>query len=103
MSLLCLKLVLILKLYRLVLGPSQPPIQWVMEITSLGVKRPEHEADHLHSSSAEVKNAWSYTSNPQYAFMVLNKKSQGKLYRLRFMKLITSEIRAAFRLAYKGK
>jgi hypothetical protein len=29
-----------------------------------GVKQPGHEADHLSPSSAEVKNAWSYTSIP---------------------------------------
>jgi len=34
-----------------------------------GVKRPGHEADHLSPSSAEVKNAWSYTSHPPYAYM----------------------------------
>jgi hypothetical protein len=34
-----------------------------------GVKRPGREADHSPPSSAEVKNAWSYTSTPQYAFM----------------------------------
>jgi hypothetical protein len=28
------------------------------------VKRPEREADHSPPSSAEVKNAWSYTSTP---------------------------------------
>jgi hypothetical protein len=27
-----------------------------------GVERPGHEADHSHSSTAEVKNACSYTS-----------------------------------------
>jgi hypothetical protein len=31
---------------------------------SLGVKRPEREADHLHPSRAKVRNAWSYTSTP---------------------------------------
>jgi hypothetical protein len=36
---------------------------------SLGVKRPGCEADHSLPSSAEVKNAWSYTSTPQYVFM----------------------------------
>jgi hypothetical protein len=36
---------------------------------SLGVKRPGREADHSHKSSAEVKNAWSYTSTLRYAFM----------------------------------
>jgi hypothetical protein len=36
---------------------------------SLGVKQPGREADHSPPFSAEVKNAWSYTSTPQYAFM----------------------------------
>jgi hypothetical protein len=31
--------------------------------------RPGHEADHSPPSSADVKNAWSYTSIPQYVFM----------------------------------
>jgi len=34
-----------------------------------GVKRPGSEADHSRPSSAEVKNAWIYTSTPPYAFM----------------------------------
>jgi hypothetical protein len=33
------------------------------------VKRPGREADHSPPPSAEVKNAWSYISTPQYAFM----------------------------------
>jgi hypothetical protein len=55
---------------RTALGPTQPPIQWVRGSLSLGVKRPGCEADHSPPPSAEVKNAWSYTSIPQYAFMV---------------------------------
>jgi hypothetical protein len=47
-----------------VLGPTQPPIQWVPGVLSLGVKRPGPEADHSPPSSAEVKNKWSYTSTP---------------------------------------
>jgi hypothetical protein len=39
-------------------------------VLSLGVKRPGREADHSPSYSVEVKNAWSYTSTPQYTFMV---------------------------------
>jgi hypothetical protein len=35
----------------------------------LGVKRPDHEADHSPPLSAEVKNAWSYISSPTYVFM----------------------------------
>jgi hypothetical protein len=46
---------------RTALRPSQPPIQWVPGVLSLGVKRPGREADHSSTSSAEVKNAWSYT------------------------------------------
>jgi hypothetical protein len=30
----------------------------------LGVKQPDCEADHMPSSSAEVKNAWHFTSIP---------------------------------------
>jgi len=52
------------------LGPTPPPIQWVTEALSLGVKRPGSEADHSPPSSAKVKNAWTYTSTPQHAFMV---------------------------------
>jgi hypothetical protein len=29
-----------------------------------GVKRPGREADHSPTSTAEIKNAWSYTSTP---------------------------------------
>jgi len=30
---------------------------------------PEREAGHSPPPSTEVKNEWSYTSNPQYVFM----------------------------------
>jgi hypothetical protein len=39
----------------MVLGPTQPPIQWVPGAFSLGVKRPGREGDHSAASSAEVK------------------------------------------------
>jgi hypothetical protein len=42
--------------YRPVLGPTQPPVQWVLGAVSPGVKRPLREADHSPRSSAEVKN-----------------------------------------------
>jgi hypothetical protein len=47
---------------RTALEPTQPPIQWVPGDLSLGLKRPVRESDHSLPSSAEVKNAWSYTS-----------------------------------------
>jgi len=38
---------------RQALGPTQPPIQWV-----LGVEQPRREADHSLTSSTE-NNVWS--------------------------------------------
>jgi hypothetical protein len=57
--------ILLTTVSRLALGATQPPTQLV-----LGVKQLEHEADHLPPFSAEVTNAWSYTSTPSYAFIV---------------------------------
>jgi hypothetical protein len=46
-----------------------------------GVRRPGRDADHSSTSSAEVKNAWSYTSTPQYAFIAwCSVKVQGQIY-----------------------
>jgi hypothetical protein len=60
-----------------------PPIQWVPGAIFLGVKWPGREDDHSPPSSAEVKNAWSYTSTPQYAFMAwCLVKAEGQLYLL---------------------
>jgi hypothetical protein len=68
---------------RPVLGHIQPPIQWVPGAISLGVKWLGHKADHSPPSSAGVKNMWSYTSTPLYAFMVwCSVKAQEQLYLL---------------------
>jgi hypothetical protein len=56
---------------RAVLGPIQPPIQWVPGALSPRVKQVGREGDHSLPSSVEVKNAWSYTSTPPYVFMAL--------------------------------
>jgi hypothetical protein len=46
-----------------------------------GVKRPDREADHSCPSSAEVKNAWSYTSTPAIRFQgAMLSYAQGQLY-----------------------
>jgi hypothetical protein len=34
-----------------------------------GIKRPGREADHSPPCSADVTNAWCYTSTPRYVFM----------------------------------
>jgi hypothetical protein len=66
---------------RPALGPTQSPIQWVPGAVSVGVKRPGREADDSLPSSAEVKNAWSYTFTPQYVFMAwCSVKVQGHIY-----------------------
>jgi hypothetical protein len=49
---------------RPVLGPTQPPIEWVLGELTPSVKWQGHEADYLTPSSANIKYAWSYTSIP---------------------------------------
>jgi len=67
-------------------GPTHPPIKLVLGSLFLVVKRPELEADHAPPSSAEVKNAWSYTTTPPtLAFMApysVKNKAQEQLYLL---------------------
>jgi hypothetical protein len=46
------------------LGSIQPPIQWVPEALSQGVKRPVHGADDSPPASAEVKKTCISTSTP---------------------------------------
>ena len=48
------------KMSRPVLGPAQPPTQWVP-----GALSPGHEADHSHPSTAKVVNEWRYTCTPR--------------------------------------
>jgi len=47
---------------RPALDPNQPLTQWLSVFFSRGQSGPGREADHSPPSSAEVKNAWSYTS-----------------------------------------
>jgi hypothetical protein len=74
---------------RPALGLTQPPTQQVPGALSLEVRRWGREADHSPPSSAEVKNACSYTSTPQHAFMAwCNVKAQGQLLPLPYFKHI---------------
>jgi hypothetical protein len=57
-------------MYRTALGPPQLPIQWILAVISLVVKRPGREADHSPPSSAEVKECVELYFHPQYAFIV---------------------------------
>jgi hypothetical protein len=54
---------------RPVLGPTQPPVQWLPWTLSQGVKRPGREDDQSPPTIVEVKNTWIYTSTPPYTFM----------------------------------
>jgi hypothetical protein len=75
-------MVLFITVSRPALGLTQS-IQWITGALSLGVMWPWREADHSLRSSADVKNAWSYTSAPQYTFMEwCSVKAQGQLYLL---------------------
>jgi hypothetical protein len=38
---------------RPVLGPTQPPNQWVLDTLTPGIKRPGREAEHSPASNAE--------------------------------------------------
>jgi hypothetical protein len=48
--------------FRLAVWPTQPPVQWVLGVLSLGVKPPRREADHSPPGTAWVMRKWSYTS-----------------------------------------
>jgi hypothetical protein len=50
--------------FRLALGPTQPPLQWVPGAITPVIKRSVLEADNSPASSAEVKSVWSYISTP---------------------------------------
>jgi hypothetical protein len=44
-------------MFRLALGLTQPPIQWVKGVISTGIKWLGHKTDHSYPSSDKVKNA----------------------------------------------
>jgi len=56
-------------MFRMTLGPTQPPIQWVLGALSLGLKQLGHEADHSPPSSAKIRVHGAIPTLPQYAFM----------------------------------
>jgi hypothetical protein len=62
----------ILSLRRCVqIGFGAHPASYPTDTVSLSsvIKRPGRQVDHSFLSSSEVKNAWGYTSTPQYIFM----------------------------------
>jgi hypothetical protein len=53
---------------RAALGPTQPPIQWLLVPVSPGVKRHVSDSDHSSPSSYKVKNGGAIPPSP-YFFM----------------------------------
>lgn len=51
----------ILKLPKLILGSTQPPVQWVNGSFSLGIEWPWGEDNHWCPSSTKIQNALSFT------------------------------------------
>jgi len=51
-------------MFRPALELIQPPIEWVPGAVCLKINRQLRKTDHSTPSSAEVKNAWMYTSTP---------------------------------------
>jgi hypothetical protein len=66
---------------RPILGPTQPPVQWVPGALSFGVKRPVREADDSLHLVPRLRMRGAVSPLPQYVFMVWYLvKAQGKLH-----------------------
>jgi hypothetical protein len=50
-------------------GPTQSPVQWILEYISLVVKWPEREADNSPPYIAKVRMHGAIPPLPQYVFM----------------------------------
>jgi hypothetical protein len=61
------KIFLLSTVSRTVLGPTQPPIQWILGTLFQGVNLPGREDDQPNPATADVKKTWVYT--PPYIFM----------------------------------
>jgi hypothetical protein len=64
---------------RLILGPTQP-LSNGYRGSSPDVKRPGRKVDCSPPCRAEVKNAWSYTPTPSYAFMIKHRDNFINVY-----------------------
>ena len=54
------------------LKSTRPPNHWVKEVISVGIRRPEGEADYSLPISAVLENALSYTSTSPHIFINCN-------------------------------
>jgi hypothetical protein len=81
--------------FRLALGSTQPPIQWVPGALTLRVKWLRHEANHSPPSSGEVKDVCCCSSTPQYIFKAWCLVKHRDLYNIGYL----SELNEFFYLA----
>ena len=58
------------RMSRPALGPTQPPVQWALNVLTPAVKRRGREVYCLPPSDPEVKNERSCIPPPQYVLMV---------------------------------
>jgi len=63
-------------------GPTQPPIQWLPGVLSLGIKRQAREADDSPQSSAEVEECVElYLHSPiRFRGLMLSYQKAQRLY-----------------------
>lgn len=54
---------------------SFDPYPSSIQCLARGLKRSQGKIHHSSSSSTEVRNAWSYTSNPPYLFIAYTQKT----------------------------
>ena len=59
---------------------QQPSTDWTVRGSFPAVKRLGFQFDHLPPSCTDVKNEWSYTSIPFYAFVVWTVKKLPVMY-----------------------
>jgi hypothetical protein len=76
-------------LSTLALGLTQPPLQWIAGVLSLGVKREVPEFGHSPPSSAEIKNEWSYSSTFPVCFPGVYKDSLGDVSLTSMRKMVS--------------
>jgi hypothetical protein len=54
---------------RLALGPTVPPIQYVIDVFFVEVQRLWRDAEYSDPSRTDIRREWRYTSTSRYASM----------------------------------
>lgn len=78
-----------------VLGPTLPPLQWVKETVSAGLRWPGLEAEHWPRDSNEFNDVWLFTSIATYVLMLWFWIKCGNLW-VEFLKALPQMLRSRF-------